>query len=194
MIDKKVLIDLINERKALKSGKTFVLTDGSISNVYFNISELFYDGFGIKIICKNIAFLLYETRLLKENTVLFAPIYRGALFLPALAQKIFDIFGISFRWFTIRKEIKTYGDKEDNLIIGKLYDGDKIIIIDDVLTNGITKVKYIHKIKSINPNVIINAIVVLLDRSEEKVKEMFLKNFNIKVYSVLTLNDFEKKI
>jgi len=62
----------------------------------------------------------------------------------------------------VRKERKTYGT--GHLIEGNYHKGQKAIVVDDVITNGDSKIETIQPV--INEGMIVKDIVVLLDRMQ----------------------------
>ena len=89
-----------------------------------------------------------------------------------------------------RKEEKKHGEK--GKLIGGNIKNKKVIILDDVITSGISinySIKIIEK-----ENSKISAIFVLLDRKEKKEHNSYKKNFlksqkNHKINSIITIND-----
>lgn len=89
-----------------------------------------------------------------------------------------------------RKEIKGYGIPK--LIEGKIKPEDKILIIDDLVTTGGSKIETIEKIKKTGINCKIAGVLVFVDRGQGG-KET-LEKHGLKLYSVITLLDLIKEI
>ena len=97
-----------------------------------------------------------------------------------------------------RKEVKDHG--EGGLFVGKqLQDGEKVIIIEDVMTSGKALREILPKLKA-TANVEIAAMVISVDRMEKglesqlsAVQEVY-KEFGVKVYSIVTMSDIIEAI
>ncbi len=84
-----------------------------------------------------------------------------------------------------RKEVKEYGIS--NLIEGEIKDGENIVVVDDLITDGQSKLETMEKIKDAGVNFNINGIVVLLDR-EQGGKEILNKH-GIPLFSVMSITE-----
>ncbi len=84
-----------------------------------------------------------------------------------------------------RREVKEYGIS--NLIEGELKDGDNIVIVDDLITDGQSKIETIERIKDAGVKVNIKGIAVLLDR-EQGGKEV-LAGHGVQLFSVMTITE-----
>ena len=92
-----------------------------------------------------------------------------------------------------RKEAKDHG--EGGLFVGKqLTDGEKVIIVEDVMTSGKALREILPKLKAA-ANVEIAGMVISVDRMERglesglsAVQEVY-KEFGVKVYSIVTMSD-----
>lgn len=84
-----------------------------------------------------------------------------------------------------RKEIKEYGIS--NLIEGEIKDGENIVVVDDLITDGQSKLETMEKIKDAGVNFNINGIVVLLDR-EQGGKEILNKH-GIPLFSIMSITE-----
>ncbi|MBI4010544.1 MAG: orotate phosphoribosyltransferase [Candidatus Aenigmarchaeota archaeon] len=84
-----------------------------------------------------------------------------------------------------RKEMKEYGIS--NLIEGEIKDGENIVVVDDLITDGQSKVETIEKIKNANVKFNMKGVVVLLDR-EQGGKETLNKH-GIPLFSVMSITE-----
>lgn len=82
-----------------------------------------------------------------------------------------------------RKETKTYGTKAD--IEGEYYQGERVLIIDDLATTGGSKFEAIEKLTSVG--LIVNDIVVLIDRQSGAKESLRQAGFNL--HAVLTISE-----
>ena len=79
------------------------------------------------------------------------------------------------------------------MIIGTIKEGDRVIVVDDVLTTGETKIESINKIRYLQKNIKIIGIVVFLDREENDENNILssknLKNNGLIVESILNIKE-----
>ena len=92
-----------------------------------------------------------------------------------------------------RKEAKDHG--EGGMFVGKqLTDGEKVVIIEDVMTSGKALREVLPKLKGA-ADVNITGMVISVDRMEKALDsdmsavQSAYKDFGIKVYSIVTIND-----
>ncbi len=121
----------------------------------------------------------------------FGPAYKGiplaVATVTALSRK-----GVDTAYCFDRKEIKDHG--EGGMFIGKtLTDGEKVVIIDDVMTSGKALRETMPKLMSA-ANVNVTGMVITVDRMEKGQSDMSAvqeakRDFNIDVYSIVTIAD-----
>ena len=92
-----------------------------------------------------------------------------------------------------RKEVKDHG--EGGMFVGKqLANGDKVVIIEDVMTSGKALREVLPKLKGA-ADVNITAMVITVDRMEKALDSDLSavqsadKDFGVKVYSIVNIND-----
>ena len=94
--------------------------------------------------------------------ILFGPPYKGISLVSATAIAWQQLYNQSIYTCYNRKEAKSHG--EAGMFVGKLpQKGDRIVVVDDVLTTGGTKVNAIKMIES-TFDVKIDGIIVTVDR------------------------------
>ncbi len=111
----------------------------------------------------------------------------------ALARK-----GVDTGFCFDRKEVKDHG--EGGLFVGQeLHDGDKVAIIEDVMTSGKALKEVLPKIKA-TANVEVEAMLISVDRMEKAldsgksaVQEAY-DEYGIKVYSIVSVQDIIEAI
>ena len=84
-----------------------------------------------------------------------------------------------------RKEIKEYGIS--NLIEGELKDGENVVVVDDLITDGQSKIETIEKMRNIGIKFNIKGIVVLLDR--EQGGKRVLEDYGVPLFSVMPITE-----
>ncbi|MFA6432580.1 MAG: orotidine-5'-phosphate decarboxylase [Candidatus Paceibacterota bacterium] len=105
-----------------------------------------------------------------------------------LAGHISAITGIPL--VTVREEIKA-GRVTTGRFVGDLKPGDRVAIIDDVITDGASKLTALSELRSAGAEVV--AIVVLVDRQQGWKKKFSEAGFSdINVWAGMTLHDIRK--
>ena len=96
-----------------------------------------------------------------------------------------------------RKEVKDHG--EGGMFVGQqLLEGDKVAIIEDVMTSGKALREILPKLEA-EANVDVEAMIISVDRQEKGTGEKSavqeaLDNFGVKVYSIVTVQDIIEAI
>jgi len=123
---------------------------------------------------------------------LFGPAYKGIPLVSATAGSLYRNYEISVPFFFNRKETKDHG--EGGALIGYTpKDGDRIAIIEDVVTAGTAVRESLEILKAV-ADVTVAALFVSVDRMERGVGERStldeLKDeFGINIYSIITARD-----
>jgi len=155
---KKRLAELILERSFRYSeDPPFTLSSGRKSPYYFDCKPTTLDPEGMNLI----GHLVFD--LLKDSPVTAA----GGLTLGAdpIANALSLISyqrGRPIKSFIVRKDVKGHGTK--NKIEGNVKAGEKIAVIDDVVTTGASTVTAIESAR--DAGLIVERAVVLIDREE----------------------------
>lgn len=138
----------------------------------------------------------FYVRCMEENSVqpdvLFGPAYKGIPLCVAAAAAMYNMNKKSVNYCFNRKEEKDHG--EGGVLIGhKLKDGDKVVIIEDVITAG-TAVRETLPILKNAAEVDILSVIISVDRMEKgkndksAVQEVY-EEFGINVYPIVTIED-----
>lgn len=139
----------------------------------------------------------YYAQCIEDNGIvadtLVGPAYKGIPLAVTTAVSLYTKFGKDLNYCFDRKEVKDHG--EGGLFVGKqLTDGEKVILIEDVMTSGKALREMLPKLKQ-TANVEIAGMVISVDRMERglesnlsAVQEVF-KEFGVKVYSIVTMAD-----
>jgi orotate phosphoribosyltransferase len=80
----------------------------------------------------------------------------------SVSDAIYRDTGVSVRAFVVRKEPKSHGIRD--LIAGDVRDGDKAVVVDDVVTEGSSTLKAIDA--SRKAGLLVQRVIVLVDREE----------------------------
>ncbi len=134
---------------------------------------------------------------INENGVdvetLFGPAYKGIPLATAACVALYNKFGKDVSYCFDRKEAKDHG--EGGTFVGKqLTDGEKVVIIEDVMTSGKALKEVMPKLTS-SAKVDITGMIITVDRMEKAlnsensaVQEAF-SEFGVRVFSIVTIND-----
>ena len=128
---------------------------------------------------------------------LFGPAYKGIPLSVAAASSLYRNHGLDVPYCFNRKEVKDHG--EGGGIVGyQPKAGDKLAIIEDVVTAGTAVRESIALLAQIAP-VKIEALFVSVDRMERGTGELsaldeLRQTLNIKVYPIITVRDIIESI
>ncbi|MEO6940543.1 MAG: orotate phosphoribosyltransferase [Candidatus Kapaibacterium sp.] len=157
---KEAAIQYFIEEEVLKFGD-FTLKSGRKSPYFFNTGSL--------CTAKQLAKLgsLYATKLLSlpefnDANVIFGSAYKGIPISVATAIALAGTSRESIRAVSDRKEPKTHGDKGN--FLGVLKPGDKVVIVDDVITTGETKIEALEKLREFGCEPL--GFIIAFDRAE----------------------------
>lgn len=124
---------------------------------------------------------------------LFGPAYKGIPLAVSTAVALYSKFGIDVNYCFDRKEAKDHG--EGGCIVGKqLTDGEKVVIIEDVMTSGKALREVMPKLKDA-ANVDVAAMVIQVDRMEKGLNgdksavQEVSGEFGVNIYPIVTMND-----
>ncbi len=150
-------IDLALSREALRFG-SFTLKSGRESPYFFN-AGLFSDGEAAEVLGRCYAAALTASGV--EFDMLFGPAYKGIPLATATAIALAAHHGRSVAYAYNRKEAKDHG--EGGTIVGSRLSG-RVVIVDDVISDGAAKREAIDIIKTAGAQPV--AILLALDRQE----------------------------
>ncbi len=88
----------------------------------------------------------------------------------------------------IRKEVKPHG--RERRIEGILYPGEKILIVDDLITTGKSMLNAINAVRA--EGGIVTDVIVLIDREEGAQEKLIEENVNLKCF--MKVSDIAKKL
>ena len=129
---KKAFIEFMMSADVLRFG-SFVTKSGRNTPYFVNTGN-YKTGEQIAKLGKFYAELVKET-VGDDFTAMFGPAYKGIPLATTTAAALYNEYGISKPYFFNRKEAKDHG--EGGSLVGyKPVDGDRVIIIEDVITAG----------------------------------------------------------
>ena len=139
----------------------------------------------------------YYAECLKENVgdeydVLFGPAYKGIPLAVVTASAMYTEYGVDKPYCFNRKEAKDHGEG-GNMVGAKLCDGDRVVIIEDVITAGTAVRETLPQLKAA-ADVKVEHMIISVDRMERgqsgttAIKEIGAE-FGIKVHPIVTVRD-----
>ncbi len=155
---KDKLIELIIEKAFKYSEKpVFKLVSGRMSNYYFNCKAVTLHPEGMFLI-GNIIFNLIKSLNVKGIgglTLGADPIACAVAYTSYLKEKPMEAF-------VVRKNAKSHGTMQ--WIEGNIKSGDKVVIVDDVITTGKSTIEAITRTRETGLEIV--KVIVLIDRQE----------------------------
>jgi len=132
---------------------------------------------------------------IRENNIKFDVImglaYHGAAFSTATACALFQKYGVTADYCIARKA----PDSNGRMVCGhSLRDSDNVIIIDDLMSTGLTLCEKIDRLKEL-ADINIAAVIVIANLTNDEAIEkgwgpqMIEQKYGAKVYSVITATD-----
>ncbi len=133
-----------------------------------------------------------------EFDTLFGPAYKGIPLAVSTAVALYTKFGIDVNYCFDRKEAKDHG--EGGCIVGKqLADGERVVIIEDVMTSGKALREVMPKLKE-TANVDVAAMIIQVDRMEKGLNgdksavQEVSGEFGVNIYPIVNMNDIIEAI
>ncbi len=173
------------DNDVLKFGE-FKLKSGRLSPYFFN-AGLFDNGASLAKLAGFYAQTLIEKD--EEDFMLYGPAYKGIPLAAATAMAFSINHQINIPYAFNRKEIKDHG--EGGRLVGAPVTG-RVIIVDDVITAGISIRESIEIIQANNAEVA--AVLIGLDRqektldSERSATQQIRQTYSIPVYAVANMD------
>lgn len=198
-------LNLAIRQQVLKFGE-FTLKSGRVSPYFVNTGEI-DNGVGIMELGECYAQLIIDHFSHDSYDVIFGLAYKGIPLAVATVIALSSDYSsgaylpdlaLNKRFAFDRKIVKEHGEGTDqkSLTVGtKIRDGDRILIIDDVITTAQTKIDTIYLLKTI-ADVQIAGVVISIDRmeiykegSDETAVEYLAKLIGAPVIPIVTIKD-----
>ncbi len=191
---KESFIKFMVDSEVLKFGE-FTLKSGRVAPYFINCGN-YKTGSQLAKLGEYYAECINEHGL-KPDT-LFGPAYKGIPLSVAACMALYNKFGMDCNYCFDRKEVKDHG--EGGMFVGKaLEDGEKVVIIEDVMTSGKALREVLPKLKGA-AKINVEGMVITVDRAEKglnsdksAVHEVY-DEFGVKVYSIVSINDIIKAL
>jgi orotate phosphoribosyltransferase len=171
----------------------FTLKSGRKSPYFFNTGKL-CSGKQLATLGKLFAEKLQAEKIFDGASVIFGSAYKGIPIAVSASIALAETDRSDIRSVSDRKEAKTHGDTSS--FLGVLKQGDKAVIVDDVITTGGTKYEAIQKLREAGCEPL--GFIIAFDRSEPAegssltAKEVFEKETGLSIYSLATVHDVVK--
>ena len=186
---KQEFIRFMVNNGVLKFGE-FTLKSGRIAPYFINTGN-YKTGKQLAKLGDYYAACIRENGL--EADTLVGPAYKGIPQSVATAIALYNNYEQELNYCFDRKEVKDHG--EGGLFVGKqLQDGEKVIIIEDVMTSGKALREILPKLEAA-AKVQVVGMIISVDRREKALNSDLSavseakKEFGIDVYSVVTMDD-----
>ncbi len=171
----QIFLDILVRKGALRlpsnPDEPFILKSGRPSPYFINLGAL-TDGESLAAVKWTFASyiaLLMEQGLLEDFDYVFGPSYKGISLATLTCEGLNELYGMDKRYMYDRKEEKDYGDMSaDKVIVGAGYfeQGQRILVVDDTITTGATKVESIEKLKLLGDHTVVG-LIIAVDRQEK---------------------------
>jgi orotate phosphoribosyltransferase len=136
---------------------TFKLVSGGVSNFYFNCKPTMLDPEGKELIGR----LIFST--IRDLQVAgIGGLELGSVPISSAVSLISQLEGQPIKEFIVRKEKKDHGIPAK--VEGEWDAGEKVVVVDDVITTGGSTIKAIEAVQKLGLEVA--KVVVLVDREE----------------------------
>ena len=151
--DKAALLDLI-KRDAFKTGE-FTLASGAKSNYYIDGRLLTLSSDGAHVLARVILAMIEG-----EEIDAVGGMTMGADPMIGAVLAMADASGRKLNGFICRKERKGHGT--DRLVEGNLADGDRVLMLEDVVTSGGSTLHAIEAVEELGGKVV--RVIAMVDR------------------------------
>jgi len=178
LYDRQKLIELVHE-KALEFGD-FTLASGQKASFYLDCRRLTLDGQAANLIAEGILELINEDM----------PDAVGGMAIgadPITAAVITRAWqhGHDLRGFIVRKEAKVHGTGKQ--VEGPVAAGDRVVILEDVITTGGSSLKAIQHARDFG--LIVDRLITIVDRGENSAA--VFKEVEVDFKTLLHVNDLK---
>lgn len=185
---KCAFIDFLVASASLRFGD-FVLKSGRRAPYFVNTGA-FDTGAAIATVGEHYANHVQSCDI-GEYDVVFGPAYKGIPLSVATASALYLRHKKNVRYAFDRKEAKTHGDK--GRIVGRINKGDRLLIVEDVITAGTTLREIVPFVKK-ELGALISGVVIAVDRCEKgagdsSAVQEACAEFGVHIYPLVTIHE-----
>lgn len=177
MYDRQALVDLIRER-ALKFGD-FTLASGKKASYYLDCRQVTLDSRGAQLIGAGMLELLQD-----DLPELVGGMAIGADPITAAILTLAGVQKLPLRGVMVRKEPKGHGLGKH--VEGPFHEGERLVIVEDVVTTGGSSLKAIEHCEAVGLKV--KRVLAIIDRLEGG-REAFAER-GYELTTLFTIKDF----
>ncbi|MBP5620731.1 MAG: orotate phosphoribosyltransferase [Thermoguttaceae bacterium] len=183
MYSKDKLAAIVRERslKIAPEGEFFTLASGKKSKYYCDGKMTTLDAAGAVLIGEGILELIQQDANF-PNAV--GGMSMGADTICAAVITVAGSRGIDLKAFLVRKETKDHGTQK--YIEGPVKAGDRVIVVEDVVTTGGSSLKAIERLEE--AGIKVDGVIAILDRMEGGAKAFTDRGYSFR--SLLKITDF----
>jgi len=180
--DQERLFQLMNER-AYREGD-FTLTSGKKSTFYFDSKPVILDGEGMRVMAR---LILADIARLGLAPAAVGGMELGAVPIACAVSALSPADeGPPPRVFIVRKKPKEHGTGQ--ALEGRLDPGDRVVVVEDVVTTGESTWKAIQAVEAAGAEVV--AVFALLDREEPHLPAF--ERYRARFHPLMTLSEFRR--
>ncbi|GHT21331.1 orotate phosphoribosyltransferase [Planctomycetales bacterium] len=179
MYDRECLQSLLME-KSLKFGE-FTLASGKKATYYLDCRKVTLDSLGAKLIGEGILELIRNTGVMPQAV---GGMSIGADPITAAVITVAAFNDIPLKGFMVRKQSKGHGTNQ--FVEGPLVAGDRVYIVEDVVTTGGSSLDAIEKAEA--AGAVVEGVIAIIDRLEGGSETFTSRGY--KFYSLFTVQDF----
>lgn len=177
MYDRQALLQLVRD-KALKFGN-FTLASGKQATYYLDGKQVTLDAQGARLVGEGILELIGE-----ELPAAVGGMAIGADPITAAIVTIAGTRDVPLKGFLVRKESKTHGTGQ--YIEGPVKAGDRVVIVEDVVTTGGSSLLAIERAEEFG--LVVTSVIAIIDRMEGGAAAFESRGYPFK--SLFTIRDF----
>lgn len=186
----EVFLNHLLETGALKFGE-FTLKSGRISHYFVNIATAMNTGKGASLAAE-----AYTLKILAdvgmEFDYLYGPAYKGIPIAALVSAKLYELEGVDKRWGYDRKEAKAHGDRVDKFFVGNMQKGDRVLMLDDVISDGYTKIEAFRRLIDLGLEPV--AILVAVNRGEiTSENQQQFDEMGVAIHSIFQIEDLYRR-
>ena len=184
----KAFIEFLVQTEALRFGE-FTLKSGRKSPYFFNSGQ-FDTGGAAERLGYYYACAIQELK--TAPTLIFGPAYKGIPLCLTTAIALKQHFDLDLPYSFDRKEVKDHG--EGGWLVGKApTETDRIVLVDDVVTDGATKIDMIHRLNTAL-HAPVTGLIIAVDRKEKNAEggnsvTALATSTDIEVRAIVTIHD-----
>ena len=184
-------IELLVETGALRFGD-FTLKSGRKSPYFVNIGDV-ADGVGLSALGEILGEKIASELCVDDYDVLFGPAYKGIVLAAAASLALYSFFGINIPFAYDRKEKKAHGEGGSFVGTGLDRPDSRVLLLDDVITDGGTKIEAVARIGK-ETTALVTGMLVVVDRMEKDDTGMLFSariegETGVPIHSLATLKD-----